>query len=115
MEPPPNDPPPHSESASELLPVLQYHVPEKTEARWGMPRSAQIIFGVFFFFASAALVAVAIAGVGGLAMAIFACLLSLAIYIHGQWKWPGFTIGIFLAIGASILFMGICAVVVSGR
>jgi len=94
---------------------LSYHVSEKSEARWGMPGSAQIIFGVLFFFASAALVAVVVAGAGGLAMAVFACLFSLAIYIHAQWKWPGFAMGIFLAIGASFLFVGICAVVVRGR
>ena len=80
-----------------------------------MPLSAQVIFGVIFFFASVALVAVAVAGVGPLALVIFIGLFLIAVYIRLEWKWPGFAMGIFLAIGASLLFAGICAVVVSGR
>ena len=111
MEAPQNDLPPPAESATGSPPVLPYHVSEKTEARWGMPRSAQIIFGVLFFFTSAGIIALAIAAAGPLAIVIFVGLILIAVYVRREWKWPGFAMGFFLAIGASILTAGICAVV----
>jgi len=112
MEPPQTDPPPPN-PVPESSPVLPYQTPDKIEARWAMPLSAQLVFGVLFFFASVALIGVSIAGVGPLALVIFIGLVLIAVYIRREWKWPGFAMGIFLAIGASILLAGICALLVT--
>ena len=114
METPQSDPSPPSDPATASPPVLQYQVPAKIEARWGMPMSAQLIFGIIFFFVSVGIIVAALAGVGPLALVIFIMLVLIAVYIRREWKWPGFTIGILLAICASILTAGICAIVVSG-
>ena len=99
---PPSDPPP----------VLPYRRPEQLEARWGMPLWGQIALGMTFFFVALAVVGVSLAGVGPLAVVIGIGLVLFAAYIHLEWKWRGFVMGIFLAIGASILLVGICAIVI---
>ncbi len=111
MEPFPSDPTPASDPPAGAPPVLPYRAPEKNEARWRMPLPAQLIFGILFFFGSVALVGVTAVGAGPLALVVFVGLILMAAYVHREWKWSAFTMGIFLSIGASILFVGICAVV----
>jgi len=110
MNPDSNDPPQPTPSQNPQ-PILDYHSPDKVEARWGMPYWGQAAFGGIYLFAATALSLVMVAFVGPLA-SIFAILFLFFIFhVHQNWKWRGFTAGILLAIGLSILAFGICAVV----
>jgi hypothetical protein len=94
-------------------PILEYHAPDGSGPRWGMPLWGQIMLGVAFFFISLLTLGVTIAGVGPLVIVIFVGLVVAAAYIQREWRWPGFVMGILFSLAATLLGVGICAVMVT--
>ena len=113
MEDQPDKPQPPGEAPKGGAPILQYHAPEGAGPRWGMPLWGQIMLGVAFFFISLLTLGIAIAGVGPLVIVIFVGLVVFGAYVRREWRWPGFVMGILFSLAATLLGVGICAVVVT--
>ena len=113
MEPQPPKPQDPGATPGSAAPILEYHAPQGTEPMWGMPLWGQIVLGGAFFFISMLILGVTIAGVGPLVIVIFVGLALAATYIQQQFRWRGFVMGILFALAATLLGVGICAVVVT--
>lgn len=98
-------------------PPLDYASPESQPT---MPYPAQVALGFVAFFGFVVLVLFATAAMNAIGiplgrlmpLALLAGFVWLIVSLHVRKRWTGFTAGVLLGLGLSILAFGICFVVV---